>query len=105
MEQTLGYLIFGTGWPVLIIGSIWMWQKAGQLPAATKTFLNVALISFYLLGYVCTVYWQGLEWPVGVLPAFVVFLVLFVVAIRAVLAGSKSAYGAPRESGTRRGDA
>ena len=89
MEQVLGYIIFGTGWPILIIGSIWMWQKAGQLPAATKTFLNVALISFYVLGYVCTVYWQGLSWMVGVLPAFVVFLVLFIVVIRGFLAVSK----------------
>ena len=91
MEQTLGYIIFGTGWPVLIIGSLWMWRKAGRLPGAAITFLNVALISFYVLGYVCTVYWQGLSWPVGVLPAFVVFLVLFVLAIRGVLAGSKAA--------------
>lgn len=91
MEQILGYIIFGIGWPVLIIGSIWMWQKAGPLPAAAKTFLNVALISFYVLGYVCTVYWQGMSWLVGVLPAFAVFLVLFIVAIRAVLAGSKPA--------------
>ena len=89
MEQVLGYIIFGTGWPILIIGSIWMWQKAGQLPAATKTFLNVALISFYVLGYVCTVYWQGFSWMVGVLPAFVVFLVLFIVVIRGFLAVSK----------------
>ena len=90
MEQTLGYIIFGTGWPILIIGSSWMWQKAGQLSGAATTFLNIALISFYVLGSVCTVYWQGLSWPVGVLPAFVVFLVLFVVAIRGVLAGSKT---------------
>ena len=89
MEQVLGYIIFGTGWPILIIGSIWMWQKAGQIPAATKTFLNVALISFYVLGYVCTVYWQGFSWMVGVLPAFVVFLVLFIVVIRGFLAVSK----------------
>ena len=89
MEQVLGYIIFGTGWPILIIGSVWMWQKAGQLPAASKTFLNVALISFYVLGYVCTVYWQGFSWMVGVLPAFVVFLVLFIVVIRGFLAVSK----------------
>ena len=81
MEQTLGYIIFGTGWPILIIGSSWMWQKAGQLSGAATTFLNIALISFYVLGSVCTVYWQGLSWPVGVLPAFVVFLVLFVVLL------------------------
>jgi len=90
MEQTLGYIIFGIGWPVLLIGSIWMWQQAGQLPAIAKTFLNVALISFYVLGYVCTVYWQGLSWLVGVLPAFLIFLVLFVIAIRGVAAVSKA---------------
>jgi hypothetical protein len=90
MEQTLGYIIFGIGWPVLVIGSIWMWQKAGQLPAIAKMFLNVALISFYVLAYVCTVYWQGLSWLVGVLPAFLIFLVLFVVAIRGVATGSKA---------------
>lgn len=91
MEQTLGYVIFGVGWPVLIIGSIWMWTKVGQLPSTARTFLNVALISFYVLGYVCTAYWQGLSWLVGVLPGFVVFLVLFIVTIRGVLTGSKSA--------------
>ena len=91
MEQSLGYIIFGIGWPVLIIGSIWMWGKAGQLPAAAKTFLNITLISFYVLAYTCTVYWQGLPWLVGVLPAFVIFLVLFIIAIRGVLSGSKSA--------------
>jgi len=91
MEQTLGYIIFGIGWPVLIVGSIWMWTKAGRLPAATKTFLNVALISFYVLAYVCTVYWQGLSWLAGVLPAFVIFLLLFIVTIRGVLAGTKAA--------------
>ena len=91
MAQIPGYIIFGVGWPVLIIGSIWMWTKAGQLPATAKTFLNVALISLYVLGYVCTVYWQGLSWLVGVLPAFIIFLLLFIVTIRGVLAGSKAA--------------
>lgn len=91
MEQTLGYTIFGIGWPVLIIGSIWMWTKTGQLPPVAKTFLNVSLFSFYALGYACTAYWQGLSWEVGVLPAFVIFLVLFIVTIRGVLASGKTA--------------
>lgn len=89
MEQALGYIIFGTGWPILVIGSIWMWKRAGRLPARAKAFLNIALISFYVLGYVCIVYWQGLPWLVGVLPAFVVFLALFIEAIRGVLAGGR----------------
>lgn len=90
MENTLGYLIFGAGWPVLIVGSLWMWTRAGQLPPPAKTFLNIALISFFVLGYVCTAYWQGISWPVGVLPSFVIFLVLFIAAIRGVHTGSKA---------------
>jgi hypothetical protein len=58
MEQTLGYIIFGTGWPVLIIGSM---------------------------------YWLGQPWLMGVLPAFIVFLVLFIATIRGVITWSKSA--------------
>ncbi len=37
MEQTLGYIIFGTGWPVLIIGSIWMWRKVAQLTGPARS--------------------------------------------------------------------
>lgn len=92
MEQTLGYIIFGVGWPALIAGSIWMWTRSGPLPSTAKTFLNVALISFYVLGYVCTVYWQGLSWLVGVLPAFAIFLALFIAAIRGVLTASKATH-------------
>ena len=90
MEQTLGYIIFGTGWPILIIGSIWMWRKTANLSVPGKTFLNVALVTFYALGYTCTVYWRGQSWLVGVLPAFVVFLVLFIIAIRGVVTWSRS---------------
>ncbi len=91
MEQKLGYIIFGTGWPVLIIGSIWIWRKVAQLPGPAKTFLNVTLVAFYVLGYTCTVYWLGQPWLVGVLPAFIVFLVLFIATIRGVITWSKSA--------------
>lgn len=90
MEENLGYIIFGIGWPVLIIASIWIWQKACQLPAVAKTFLYVALILFYVLGYTCTMYWQGASWLVGVLPAFVAFFVLLIVTVRGVLPGSKA---------------
>lgn len=92
METMLGYIIFGVGWPVLIIGSIWMWRRAAQLSDSTRYFMNIALIAFYALGYVCTAYWQGLPRTAGVLPVFVVFLVLFVAALRkvSVAAGSAS---------------
>ncbi len=91
MEQTLGYILFGTGWPVLIIGNIMMWRKVAQLTSPAKTFLNVALVTFYVLGYTCTVYWLGQPWLMGVIPAFIVFLVLFIATIRSVITWSKSA--------------
>ena len=93
MEQLLGYIILGTGWPVLLVGSGWMWKRSAQLPEAARTFLNVALIAFYVLGYVCTVYWLGFSWLVGVLPAFAVFLVLFIIALREVRRASGGVHG------------
>jgi hypothetical protein len=51
----------------------------------------VALISFYLLGYTCTVYWRGQSWLIGVLPAFAAFLLLFIATLRAVAAAGKGA--------------
>lgn len=91
MEQTLGYIIFGAGWPILIVGSIWMWRKAADLPGPAKTFLNTTLLTFYVLGYACTMYWLGQSWLVGVVPAFVAFLLLFIVTIRGVMASGKPA--------------
>lgn len=89
MEKTLGYIIFGIGWPVLIVGSIWSWRKIASLSGQSKTFLNVALLTFYVLGYTCTMYWLSQPWLVGVLPAFVAFLVLFIVSIRGVVTWSQ----------------
>ena len=82
--QPLAYFIFGTGWPALIIGTIWIWRKVAGLTGPARTFLLTSLITFYVLGYTSTVYWLGLPWPIGVLPAFGVFLALFVTIIRAV---------------------
>ena len=91
MEQILGYVIFGTGWPVLIIGSIWIWWNVVGLTGPARTFLLVALATFYVLGYTATVYWLGQPWLVGVLPAFVVFVALFIATMRAVITWSRSA--------------
>ncbi len=90
MEQTLGYIIFGTGWPVLVVGSIWMWQKVAQQSGSAKTFLNVTLVTFYVLAYTCTLCWLGQSWLLGVIPAFIVFLVLFIVTVKGVMTWSKS---------------
>ena len=89
MERALGYVIFGTGWPILILGSIWAWRRAGALRGAPGDFLAIALVSFYVLGYTCTVFWRGGSWVVGVLPAFLVFLVLFVATLRRVAASTR----------------
>jgi hypothetical protein len=84
MEETLGYIIFGTGWPVLILASIWIYFKTASQMGLTKTLVHIALISFYVLGYTCTAYWMGASWLIGVLPAFAIFLVLIIWMIMAV---------------------
>jgi hypothetical protein len=80
--QSLAYLIFGLGWPVLIIGSVWLWRHMDHLAHDAKTFLNINLATFYLLGFVSTLYWLGQPWQVAVFPAFAIFLVLFVIVLR-----------------------
>jgi branched-subunit amino acid transport protein AzlD len=93
MENLLGYIIFGTGWPILLVGSVWMWKRSAQLAAEARTFLYIALIAFFALGYTCTAYWAGLSWVTGVLPAFAVFLVLFIIAVREVHHESAGKHG------------
>lgn len=82
--EMLAYFIFGIGWPVLIIGSIWLWRHEKGFNHIEKIFLNVGIATFYLLGFVSTVYWLGMFWYVGVIPAFVLFVVLFAVELRTV---------------------
>lgn len=82
MEQTLVYIIIFIGWIILVFGTIWVQLKSRPLTGPAKTYLNIALISFYVLGYTCTVYWFGFSSAVGVIPAFVVFLVLFIYLIK-----------------------
>ena len=79
MEQILGYIIFGVGWPVLIIGSIIMLRKLSDFPPTEKLFAHIIIVSFYVLGYVCTMFWLDQHWLVGVGPAFIAFLILFIV--------------------------
>ncbi len=80
--ESLAYLVFGIGWPVLVIGSLWMWRNMEHLSHVARVYLNVSLASFYLLGFVCTVFWMGEPWYVAVFPAFTLFLVLFIVTLR-----------------------
>ena len=76
MGSTLTFIILGLGWPILIAGSWWAWNKAANAAGPAKTLLGVALLSFYALGYAITAPWLGLPWLVAALPAFVAFLVL-----------------------------
>ena len=85
MEQTLGNIIIPIGWIILVLGTIWVWTKSRSLAGPAKIYFSIALISFYVLGYTSTVYWLGFSWAVGVIPALIVFLVLFMFLIKTVL--------------------
>lgn len=82
MDQTLVYIIIFIGWIILVLGTIWVRLKTSALTGSAKTYLNIALIGFYVLGYTCTVYWFGFTSAVGVMPAFIAFLVLFIILIK-----------------------
>jgi len=73
MEQILSYVILGLGWPMLFLGTFWAWKHSRHLKGSAKTFLNIAVISFYLLAYSCTMYLTDQPWLIGVVPVFVVF--------------------------------
>jgi hypothetical protein len=80
--NSLAYIIFGLGWPVLVVGSIWMWRNMDHLDHIAKIYLNILLTTFYLLGFVSTVYWFGQPWYVAVFPVFAIFLLLFAITLR-----------------------
>ncbi len=84
MDQTFVYIIIFIGWIILALGTIWVRLITRSLTGSAKTYLNIALASFFVLGYTCTVYWFGFTSAVGVLPAFVVFLILFIYLIKTV---------------------
>ena len=73
MEQILSYIILGIGWPMLLLGTYWALKHSAHLKGSAKTFLNISLISFYLLAYSCTMYLTDQPWLVGVVPVFVIF--------------------------------
>ena len=84
MDQTIVYIIIFIGWIMLVSGTIWVRLITRPLTGSAKSYLNIALTSFYVLGYTCTVYWFGFSSAVGVIPAFVVFIVLFYLLIKTV---------------------
>lgn len=81
-------LILGIGWPVLIIGSIFLFVKGRSVYSMvktaligkiTKTLVFTMLIEMYSLGIVCTAYM--LESPNSTYLVFFIFLVWFIVFI------------------------
>jgi hypothetical protein len=84
MKELLGYIIFGLGWPILILSSIWVFKNISTQMKLVKNYITIVFLAFYTLGYTATVYWLGKDWIVGVLPAFVVFLILLIWVIKLV---------------------
>ena len=85
MEEYISYFTLILGWPMLIIGSLWIWRHSRHLKGSAKTFLNIALISFYLLAYSCTMYLTDQPWLLGVIPVFIIFSALITMLILTLL--------------------
>jgi len=84
VDAFLGFPIVGGGWVALIVVSMFIWIKATSLANPAKTFLNIALVSFYVLGYTSTAYWLGQPWLVGLLPAFIAFVIMLFILVKTV---------------------
>ena len=76
MEQALSYIILILGWATLIIGTVWIWKHSKHLKGSAKTFLNIAVVSFYLLAYSSTMYLSAQPMLLGVIPVFIIFSAL-----------------------------
>ena len=76
MEQVLSYIILFLGWTTLLIGSVWIWKHSKHLKGSAKTFLNIAVVSFYLLAYSSTMYLTDQPMLAGVIPVFIIFSAL-----------------------------
>lgn len=85
MEEYLSYITLALGWPMLILGSLWILKHSRHLKGSAKTFLNIALVSFYLLAYSCTMYLTDQPWLLGVIPVFVIFSALITMLVLTLL--------------------
>ena len=81
MESMLAYIILGTGWPILIFGSLWAWKHSSHLQQTARTFMNVAIGSFFLLAYSSTMYLTDQPWLLAVIPVFVFFAALMTIVV------------------------
>lgn len=85
MEEYISYFTLIIGWPMLFLGSYWAWKHSRHLKGSAKTFLNIALISFYLLAYSCTMYLTDQPWLMGVIPVFIIFSALITTVVLTLL--------------------
>lgn len=85
MQDILSYIILGLGWPMLFLGTYWAWKHSRHLKGSSKTFLNIIIISFYLLAYSCTMYLTDQPSLFGVVPVFVVFSALITITVITLL--------------------
>ena len=85
MEEYISYFTLILGWPMLVFGSLWIWRHSRHLRGSAKTFLNIALISFYLLAYSCTMYLTDQPWLLGVIPVFIIFSALITMLVLTLL--------------------
>jgi len=91
MEQYLSYFTLILGWPMLIMGHYWTWKHSRHLKGSAKTFLNICLVSFYLLAYSCTMYLTDQPWLLGVIPVFVIFSALITMLVLTLLKSEETA--------------
>ncbi|MDH5517672.1 MAG: hypothetical protein OEY36_07615 [Gammaproteobacteria bacterium] len=85
MEEYLSYITLALGWPMLILGSFWILKHSRHLKGSARVFLNIALVSFYLLAYSCTMYLTNQPWLLGVIPVFVIFSALITMLVLTLL--------------------
>jgi hypothetical protein len=92
---TIRTFILVVGWPVLILGSIYLFIKGrnvykmvkGSLVGKiTKALVITMLIEMYCLGIVCTAYMFGLPNAVYVvIPVFLAWFIVFVWSIKTLI--------------------
>lgn len=96
-------IILAIGWPILIIGSIYLIVKGREvyrlvkgslIGKVIKILVSTMLVEMYSLGIVCTAYMFNSPQSVYiVLPIFAAWFVMFVLTLKVLLSAGKEARG------------
>jgi hypothetical protein len=96
-------IILGIGWPILIIGSIYIFVKGSQvynmvkgslIGKITKTLVYTMLVEMYSLGIVSTAFMFYEEKSAYlILPIFLIWFVSFIATIKVIIKAEKEAKG------------